>query len=138
MVIYQGKEYWELLDDGVTITAYTYSYQITTLRLLGDLHSRETQRFILKTKIRNLMREGRHRPITVDMARQFCLIHCIALTFYFLTITYPAISNVILLDKNSLQNRISKMGCLDFQLAVTVVLEGRHPQFSRTLADSHG
>ncbi|PIC19234.1 hypothetical protein B9Z55_024855 [Caenorhabditis nigoni] len=83
------------------------------------------------------MREGRPSPISVYMARRFCVILCIALTFYFLITTYPAISNAILIDKNSLQNRISKMGCLDFQLAVTGVLEGRHPQFCGALTDSH-
>ncbi|CAO4370577.1 unnamed protein product [Caenorhabditis nigoni] len=85
----------------------------------------------------NLMLEGRPRPISVDMARPFCLIQCIAIIFYFLITTYSVISNVILIDENSLQNRISKMGCLDFQLAVSGVLEGRHQQFIETLADSH-
>ncbi|CAP30976.1 Protein CBG11911 [Caenorhabditis briggsae] len=88
-------------------------------------------------KIRNLMREGRPRPISVDMSRRFCLIHCIALTFYFLIITHPATSNVILIDENLLQNNVSKIGCFDFELAVTGVLEGRHPQFSGASADSH-
>ncbi|CAO4373013.1 unnamed protein product [Caenorhabditis nigoni] len=83
------------------------------------------------------MREGRPRPISVDMARRYCLIYCIPLIFYFLITTYPAISNVILIEKDSLQNMISNRGCLDFQLAVTGVLEGRHPQLSFALADSH-
>ncbi|PIC48209.1 hypothetical protein B9Z55_007277 [Caenorhabditis nigoni] len=91
------------------------------------LHWREKQRFIFKIKTRNLKREGRPRPMSLNVAEQFCLIHRVAQTLYFKTTTCEAILRSSCLKKIHLKTGYQKGVGLGFNsLSPELWKEGTH------------